>query len=228
MPLISLFVAAPASAGQEPPKSADWQKAETLKAGTEVVLTVTGEQPTKVRFVYADETALLTLKPTARKLPAGVQTFLLDVGPKWSSIINDGGTYTFEPLRVSQDGIFDRDKKLADLADVVQQTPRAEVREILKPSARKRHVWTGLAIGAAVGAVGGFALLASDDTGEAMGGEPAILAGITGGIGAAIGALLPAGNKVVYRAPGVSGGARLLLAPMITPRARGVTVSFSF
>lgn len=223
-----LLVAPSASAGQEGGKPSDWQHAQTLTAGTEIVITAIGGGATKVRLLFADETHIVTLRPAAPKLPAGAQKFLLEVGPKWSSIINDGGTYTFEPLRVSQNGIFDGDKKLADLADVIQQTPRADVREILKPSARKRHVWTGLAIGAGAGALGGFALLVSDDAGEAMGGEPVILAGIAGGIGAAIGAILPAGTKVVYRAPGASSSARLSLAPVITSRTKGVALSVSF
>ncbi len=131
--LTGLLVAPPAWAGQKPDNPIDWQKAATLKAGTEIVLTVTGGQPTKVRVLFADETMVITLKPTAPKLPGKVDKFLLDVGPRWPSVIDDGRTYAFEPLRVSAEGIFDRDEKLADLADVVQQTPRAEVREILKP-----------------------------------------------------------------------------------------------
>ena len=36
--------------------------AQRLKAGTEIMLTVTGGQPTKVRLLCADDTILLTLK----------------------------------------------------------------------------------------------------------------------------------------------------------------------
>jgi len=150
MILIGLLVAPPASAGQKPLKTIDWQKAQTLKPGTAIVLTVTGSQPTKVRLLFADEAMLITLKPSAPKLPAEVEQFLLDVGPRWTSIINDRGKYTFEPLRVSQDGIFDRDKKLADLADVVQQTPRASVREIAEPRHSHRRLYILIAVLAAL------------------------------------------------------------------------------
>ena len=143
MILIGLLVAPPASAGQKQGKPIDWQKAQTLKPGTEVVLTVTGAQPAKVRFLYADETALLTLKPTAPKLPGGVEKLLFSVGSEWPGIFNTGATYSSERLRVSRDGIFDRDKKLADLSDVVQQ--------IAKP--RGHPLRNALIIASVVGAV---------------------------------------------------------------------------
>ena len=148
MILIDLLVAPPASAGQKQGKPIDWQKAQTLKPGTEVVLTVTGAQPAKVRFLYADETALLTLKPTAPKLPGGVEKLLFSVGSEWPGIFNTGATYSSERLRVSQDGIFDRDQKLADLADVVQQTPRAGVQQIAE--APHSHVGRNILIGVGV------------------------------------------------------------------------------
>ena len=140
MILIGLLVAPPASAGQKQGKPIDWQKAQTLKPGTEVVLTVTRGQPTKVRLLFADDTMIVTLKPTAPKLPGGVAKLLLGVGAQWPAVINTGATYSGEHFLVSQDGVFDRDKKVAELADVVQQTPRAEVREIVGPSSHSHFV----------------------------------------------------------------------------------------
>jgi hypothetical protein len=130
--LISLLVAPTASAGQKPPKLIDWQKAQQLKPGTEIVLTVSGGQPTKVRLLFADEAILMTLKATAPKLPRRVEEFLLDVGPRWPSVVS-GGSWTFNRLQVSPKGIFDGDEKLVDLAAVVQQTPRTDVLEIAEP-----------------------------------------------------------------------------------------------
>ena len=54
------------------------------------------------------------------------------------------------------------------------------------------------------------------------------LGAVGASIGAVIGAAIPGKEVVVYRAPGTSGGAHLLLAPVITPRTKGVAVSFSF
>jgi len=57
---------------------------------------------------------------------------------------------------------------------------------------------------------------------------------VYGGVGAAIGvgidALIPGKKILAYRAPGPSGGshARLSIAPVITPRTKGVAVAFAF
>jgi hypothetical protein len=54
-----------------------------------------------------------------------------------------------------------------------------------------------------------------------------------GGIGAGLGALADAligrtRTRDVYRAPAAGASARLSLAPIITPRTKGVRVSLSF
>ena len=132
MILIGLLVAPPASAGQKQGKPIDWQKAQKLKAGTEIELTVTGGQPTKVRLLFADEAILITLKPDAPKLHERVRDALFGLGSEWLGILNEGQRQTVDQVRVSKDGVFDRDKKLAELSDVVQQTPRGDVKEIGK------------------------------------------------------------------------------------------------
>ena len=94
----------------------------------------------------------------------------------------------------------------------------------------------GALIGLAVGGLGvGLACLAGtegQDEGWCLVGALAY-----GGIGAAIGvgidALIPGKKLVAYRAPGPAGSsearhARLSIAPVITPRAKGVAVSFAF
>ena len=55
-----------------------------------------------------------------------------------------------------------------------------------------------------------------------------LYAGAGAGIGALVDALIPGPKRLVYRAPGGSGSARLSLAPVITPRTKGVAVSVSF
>ena len=58
--------------------------------------------------------------------------------------------------------------------------------------------------------------------------EPGMGAGALIGVG--IDAMIPGKQVVVYRAPGSNGAshARLSMAPVITPRARGVAVAFAF
>ena len=48
------------------------------------------------------------------------------------------------------------------------------------------------------------------------------------GIGAGVDAAVKGPTLIVYAAPGARGGSRLLVAPLVTPRAKGVAVSFAF
>jgi hypothetical protein len=91
----------------------------------------------------------------------------------------------------------------------------------------------GALIGLAVGGLGtGLACLA---TAEGQDKEwCALVAVVYAGIGSAIGvgidALIPGRKLVAYRAPGIAGKppARLSIGPVITPRAKGVALSFAF
>jgi hypothetical protein len=91
----------------------------------------------------------------------------------------------------------------------------------------------GALIGLGVG--GGLVLVAcvanaeSEDVGWCVLGA-AIYGGIGAGIGVGIDALIPGKKILAYRAPGSSGaaGPRLSVAPLITPRAKGVALSFAF
>jgi hypothetical protein len=90
----------------------------------------------------------------------------------------------------------------------------------------------GLVIGGAAGAVLGVVYPSEDCTSDCAAktavGFGVVGAGIGAGVGAAVRAALPASWKEVYRAPGTSGSARLSLAPVITPRTKGVAVTYSF
>jgi hypothetical protein len=70
--------------------------------------------------------------------------------------------------------------------------------------------------------------------GKDCGGDAECLAypGLYGGLGMCIGliadAFIPGKKQVAYRAPGASSSARLSIAPTITPRHKGVALSYSF
>lgn len=91
----------------------------------------------------------------------------------------------------------------------------------------------GALIGLAVGGLGtGLACLA---TAEGQDKEwcvvvSAVYAGIGSAIGVGIDAMIPGKKLVTYRARGAAGRpqARLRAAPLLTPRAKGVAVSFAF
>jgi hypothetical protein len=89
--------------------------------------------------------------------------------------------------------------------------------------------WIGLGIGGSLSLVGCLASAASDDRGWCAL-AAAVYAGIGAGIGVGIDAMIPGKKLVAYRAPGAAGRpqARLSFAPVITPRAKGVALSFAF
>ena len=57
-----------------------------------------------------------------------------------------------------------------------------------------------------------------------------VYAGVGAGIGVGIDALIPGKKLVVYRAPGApgKGPARVSIAPLVTPHAKGAAISFAF
>jgi hypothetical protein len=95
---------------------------------------------------------------------------------------------------------------------------------------KKGALW-GLAIGGALGLAvvidGSDNSECADDCGTWALMAPVVV-GLGVGAGAGIGAMIPGKKRVVYRAPGASGSARLSIGPVITPRMKGVAVSLSF
>ena len=87
----------------------------------------------------------------------------------------------------------------------------------------------GLGIGSGLTLVACLANAESGDAGWCALGA-AIYGGIGAGIGVGIDALIPGKKILAYRAPGSAGlpHARLSVAPVVTPRAKGVAVSFAF
>jgi hypothetical protein len=93
----------------------------------------------------------------------------------------------------------------------------------------------GALIGFGVG--GGLALVAclssaegSDDAGWCAGLGVGFYGAVGAGLGVGIDALVPGKKRVAYRAPGTAGAAqaRVSVAPVMTPRRKGVAVAFSF
>ena len=69
-------------------------------------------------------------------------------GSHWPNILYRGGSNTTDQVRVSKDGVFDGDRKVAD----VTQTPRGDVRGIWEPahSHRGRNILIAAVIGVVV------------------------------------------------------------------------------
>ena len=114
-----------------------------------------------------------------------------------------------------------------------QEFPAAQVGRVDKP--QRDSLRNGVLWGALAGFLGGAASCALNDqcVGDESGaGVTAVLAlmgaGAGAGIGAAVDARIKGARLVVYRATGAHQSARLSLAPIVTPRTKGVRLSFSF
>jgi hypothetical protein len=97
----------------------------------------------------------------------------------------------------------------------------------------------GMVIGALAGLGAGIAACAAYPKDDPLRGDACLMSisllwmpGLGAGalVGVGIDAMIPGEALVVYRAPGSNGAsrARLSIAPVITPRAKGVAVSFAF
>jgi len=123
-----------------------------------------------------------------------------------------------------------RSDELALESDAAIAFPAGSVRLI-----REREddsVWKGTIIGGAVGAAlglsfGGFS--GSWRWSDAAAGA-VMFGGIFAGVGLAVDALIPGKKIVVYRGPAAAArpSAHFAVAPVVTPRAKGVAVSFAF
>ena len=93
---------------------------------------------------------------------------------------------------------------------------------------------SGALIGLGVGVVlGTLSVAAFEGTGGDYAWGAVIGGAICAGVGVGVDALIPGKKRVAYRAPGTPGSsesrqARLSIVPVVTPRAKGVAVSFAF
>ena len=106
------------------------------------------------------------------------------------------------------------------------QAARVGTIRVQQSDSLKNGALIGLTVGAVAGALVSVAIC-EGETGCAPGG--ALFWGGAGmGIGVGIDAAWKGKKVLAYRAPGASGSARLSIAPVITPRTKGVAVSYSF
>ena len=125
--------------------------------------------------------------------------------------------------------LHDESITLANGGPTTLQAGNVRVVQRRTKSVGKAALW-----GLLIGGIAGAAADAIDSSTGSCGDEcyfglgVALGAGIGAGVGAGVRAALPAGRKEVYRAPGASGSARLSLAPVITPRTKGVAVALTF
>jgi len=185
------FAVEPAWSGLQQPR-ADWSRVRKLAAATEVVVTVKGSQPGRRYFVLADESDLTVLNLTDPTLPPAARRVLLAMTLNQREFFTaHKGAFVDAEVRVSPDGVFVDNRKVADLQHIIETRARKDVVE-MKTRHKGRGVWGhlgplgGYFVGAmSGGVVAGLACQAVRgrdrcDTGPFLTG--ALVGGIAGGV----------------------------------------------
>jgi len=111
--------------------AAIWKRAKRLEPGASVTVTVTGAAPASRYFVLLDSVELVVLNLDGAGLPKRQLINMTIDNPSWMAATSRT-TYKDGNVRVGPDGVFVKDKKVADLSQVVERIPREKVSSIQK------------------------------------------------------------------------------------------------
>src|SRR5262245_25152826 len=129
-----MFVLVAALLGTSVLLSADenmWKRVERFDPGTRVKIKVDGGEPAERYFVQLNDMIVVLLNLSAPDLPKRQLLNMAIDNPAWIAGTSKT-TYRDNNLRVGPDGVFVKDKKVAELNQVVEWIPRAKVTAIDK------------------------------------------------------------------------------------------------
>ena len=106
--------------------SRDIERAKRYSPGTRVTVTVADSAPIRRYFVFLDSAELVVLNLDTPGLPKRQLLNMAIDNPDWMAATNRT-TYKDNGLRVGPDGVFAKDRKLADLSQVVERIPRERI-----------------------------------------------------------------------------------------------------
>ena len=106
-----------------------WKRVERFDPGTRVKISVQGEASAERYFVKLNEGEVIVLNLTAPNLPKRQLLNMAIDNPAWIAGTSKTA-YRNNSLRVGPDGVFVKDKKVAELNQVVEWIPRAKVTAI--------------------------------------------------------------------------------------------------
>ena len=129
--LVAAASSALAATGIEHVDEVIWKRVNRFDVGTRVKVMVVGAAAVERYFVQLSDTELIVLNLTSDNLPRRQLLNMAIDNPEW--IANTSKTtYRDNNLRVGPDGIFVKNKKVAELNQVIQRIPRARVTAIQK------------------------------------------------------------------------------------------------
>jgi hypothetical protein len=108
-----------------------WKRVQRFDVGTRVKVAI-GRAPAVERyFVLLNDTELIVLNLTAGNLPKRRLLGMATDNPSWIAGTSKT-SYRDSDLRLGPDGVFLKDRKLADLNQVVERIPRDRITSIVK------------------------------------------------------------------------------------------------
>jgi hypothetical protein len=108
-----------------------WKRLQRFDPGARLKVTVSGAAAVERYFVMATDKELIVLNLTAANLPKRRLLNMAADNPTWIA----GSwktTYRDNDLRIGPDGVFVKDQKLAELAEVVERIPRDQIAAVIK------------------------------------------------------------------------------------------------
>jgi hypothetical protein len=108
-----------------------WKRVQRLEPGARVKITLEGAAPVERYFVQVNDTKLIVLNLSAPDLPKRQLLNMAIDNPSWIAGTSKT-TYRDNSLRIGPDGLFVKDKKVAQLDQVVEWIPREKVTAVQK------------------------------------------------------------------------------------------------
>ena len=99
--------------------------------GTRVLVTVSGAAPAERYFVQMNDDELVVLNLSDANLPKRQLLNMTADNPAWIAA-SSKTTYKDNSVRIGPDGVFVKDKKVADLGNVVEHIPTGRVTSVVK------------------------------------------------------------------------------------------------
>jgi len=109
-----------------------YKRAKQLAPGTRVTVTVTGATPVERYFVLIDTVELVVLKLDAPGIPKRRLLNMAIDNASWMAATYRT-IYKDNDIRVGPDGVFVKEKKIADLKDVVERIPSEKLVSLDRP-----------------------------------------------------------------------------------------------
>ena len=109
--------------------TAVFKRAKKLDPGTRVAVTVNGAPPVERYFVLIDTVELVVLKLDAPGIPKRALLNMTIDNAAWMAATSRT-VYRDNDIRVGPEGVFVKDRKVADLKDVVERIPREKLVDV--------------------------------------------------------------------------------------------------